>query len=110
LGVGPLAGHPTRTLGQKTRFRRNGVNDESRGWVRGKIRSIWGRLYRWVEGEYISPKNEPGSPLVFLMGHWERPMITNFAIRLGEFWLEHWKWIIPTGIMLAAVIVNALKH
>jgi len=22
--------------------------------VRGKIRSIWGRLYRWVEGEYIS--------------------------------------------------------
>ncbi len=37
-------------------------------------------------------------------------MITNFAIRLGEFWLEHWKWIIPTGIMLAAVIVNALKH
>jgi signal transduction histidine kinase len=44
------------------------------------------------------------------MGHWERPMITNFAIRLGEFWLEHWKWIIPTGIMLAAVIVNALKH
>jgi len=64
---------------------------------------------KWAVGEYVPFKNDPNSSVIVCTGHWKRPAVVNAALRVSEFWMEHWKWIIPTGIAAAAVIINALK-
>ena len=63
------------------------------------------KIHRWYQGEYRAPNNEPGSSLVFVMGHYERHWTARLTTWLIEFWLRDWKWIIGTLIALSGLFV-----
>ena len=59
--------------------------------------SIKDRLKIWYQGEPYIPEF-PAEHVKF-----KRPFIVRVAIKLKEFWLTHWKWIIGTMIALIAL-------
>ena len=68
--------------------------------------SLIDNLKNWYTGKYIQPENDPDSPLVSLLGHYEKPFLAKFIKALIDFWLKHWKWIIGTEIAIIALLFN----
>ena len=68
-------------------------------------RSLWRRIKKWYEGEFIPPDNDPDDVIISLMGHMKRPFLALFISRAFEFSRAHWKWLIPTLIAFAGLMV-----
>jgi len=51
----------------------------------------------WYRGRYIRRENDPSSSVVFF-GHHQQPRFAKTLGAVGQFWLDHWKWIVTTGL------------
>jgi len=93
-----VASTPTMVLGD---FDHPGSDETTAGdagpmWTKQRE-----RIASWYQGRYVPPPpDDPGSLLAFISpGHYEQPALAKLLRRLGEFWLDHWKWII--GVVVA---------
>jgi hypothetical protein len=59
---------------------------------------------KWWEGEYVPPKNDPNSPLHFVMGSYKRHWTASAARRAVQFYMREWKWTLGA----AAAVIGAL--
>ena len=75
--------------------------------MRLRTSQIVQRIRTLYKGRFVPPHNDPGSPIVFLMGHYERPWLAELLSVLGRFWVTHWKWIITATIAIIGLIVAA---
>ena len=66
-------------------------------------------LKRWYEGKYIPHENDPGSPVVFIGGSYERHWSAKAARALVEFWQREWKWTIGTAITIVGLLIAYKK-
>jgi hypothetical protein len=73
--------------------------------MRARLLAIVQRVKGWYQGRFVEPHNEPNSPVVFLMGHYEQPPLARLLGVLGRFWLAQWKWIIATAIAVIGLII-----
>jgi hypothetical protein len=66
---------------------------------------MWERFKHWYEGEFVPRANDPGSPLVFLNGGHYRRSVAARALRVvAEFYVLHWKWVIPIVVTVALAL------
>jgi hypothetical protein len=65
------------------------------------------RIEEWYRGPWVTPPDDPSSPLVF-MGHHEPHWTARAAHALVGFWLAHWQWVIGTAIAVTGLFI-ALK-
>jgi len=63
---------------------------------------LWAKIGAWYRGTYDPGEYDPTRGVVIRPGRRDRPALAKLLDVLGHFWLEHWKWIIPTGIATAA--------
>lgn len=63
------------------------------------------RLFKkWWDGTYISPENDPRSPLVIMMGHHEKHWTSKTAHIVVDFWLKYWQWCLGFGLAVVGLI------
>ncbi len=80
-------------------------------WYRG----LRQRLHDWYRGKYVPPR--PSTPYLAVIspGHYGQPAFAKLLRTVWRFWLDHWKWAIPTtltflGVLVALVALTIMKH
>jgi len=65
------------------------------------------KIKKWWDGEYVAAKNNPGDSVIFIGGSYERHWSSRFAHTLFEFWIKHWKVLLP---IIAGAFVALFIH
>ena len=65
----------------------------------------WQRIKKWYKGVYVPPDNDPDDVVIFLMGHYDRPVLARVIDQCVAFSRLHWKWLIGTAIALIGLLV-----
>lgn len=71
--------------------------------VHAKFHRTKTAISTWYQGTYTPYENLPGSPLIFVGGDYHRHWTARAARAIVEFIAREWKWIIGTGVAIAAV-------
>jgi hypothetical protein len=54
----------------------------------------------------VPHENDPGSPLIFVnSGHYQRSATARALRVVAEFYLLHWKWLIPMVVTVALALL-----
>jgi hypothetical protein len=61
----------------------------------------------WYHGRYIPPDNDPDSNFVFVLGHYDRPLLARIISALAEFYIRHWQWVWTTILAVLALAFSS---
>jgi hypothetical protein len=67
------------------------------------------RIRRWWKGVLVPPLSSPPGGLVIIsLGKYKRHWTANVARAMWSYMQANYKWVIGTGIAVAAIVVTAL--
>lgn len=72
------------------------------------MKTLWLKIKKWYQGEYISCKNTPNT--IVLAGYYKCSTSAKCLRHIFKFLGNNYKWFLPFIIGVGILIFNALKY